>query len=177
MKLVSVLIFFMCIFPVNAQVVESPSVPAAHDALCEEVVSSLVLGINRGLSRTSLAHIEIRRCTQSNFLQLVAWRASAANPTIALTLRRFSIGQMVLNNNVAAIVFPGGYDVIIVIEYLHGEPRIAFYDSTHSAICITGDDKRISITVDDGIENGKMVRSFPVSFEDLVPRVAPALSH
>jgi len=143
--------------------------PAREEAPCDEIVTDLVPGVNRGASKAALAHIEIRRCAEYGGLQLVAWRASDPAPAIVLGLNRFNIGQMFVNKNVAAIVFPGGYDVIVVIQYVSGVPKVAFYDSTHSRIRLTGDDEQVIVTIDDGTGKNSVTKKFRVSDDDLAP--------
>jgi hypothetical protein len=169
MKRLLLLVFFSGIVPAMPAVDGRAEAPGREEALCDEIVTDLVPGVNRGASKTALAHVEVRRCAEYGGLQLVAWRASDPAPAIVLGLNRFSIGQMLVNKNVAAIVFPGGYDVIVVIQYVHGTPKVAFYDSTHSRIRLAGDDQQVIVTIDEGTGKNSVTKSFRVSDDDLAP--------
>jgi hypothetical protein len=71
-----------------------------------------------------------------------------------------------MEGNVFAMVFPGPYDSIVVVQYQRGVPKVVFTDSTHAEIWLATTKRGVEVTVDYG--NGKRaVKTFAVDENEL----------
>ena len=116
--------------------------------LCPELISDLVPGLNGGLKKDGLAHVEIRRCAPAGELQLLAWAAGAKDPVISIGLARFSADRILVDENIVVVIFSGGYDSIEAIEYKGGVPKVVLEDSVRG-IQLMSDWDRVVITLFD----------------------------
>ena len=71
-----------------------------------------------------------------------------------------------MDGNVFALVFPGSYDSVVVVQYTHGEPKVVFTDSTHAEIWLATTPSGLQITRDYG-RGQKDVKTFSVSESEL----------
>jgi hypothetical protein len=134
---------------------------------CSEVVLKMVPAIHSESTEKGLAHVEVRRCHDTGALQLAAWREQAEKPTLVLDISRFSLSQALMNGNVFAVIAPGGYDTVIVLQYKHGKPAVVFTDSTHSDIALSSDSGRVIVSFAVAGETTRESRTFQVD-EDQV---------
>jgi hypothetical protein len=147
--------------------------------MCPDVVTDLVAGINGQTSVSGLPHVEIRRCPPENAVQIVAWKSRAKHPSLTLNVARFSFGPILMDGNVFVIVCRGSYDYVVVIQYEHGEPKVAFEDSTHQQIGLSseyfrGEVRRVVVTKNAvGARSGQ--NAFYVDEDELDRRVRPAV--
>jgi hypothetical protein len=134
---------------------------------CPEIVTDLVPGLNARVARKGLPHVEIRRCDSiGGAMQVVAWAKDAELPSLVLLITRFSVGPILMAGNVFAMVFPGPYDSIVVVQYNRGAPKVVFTDSTHAEIQITETFRKVQVKLDFG--GGKATtKSFTVDESQL----------
>lgn len=136
---------------------------------CQHVLTDMVPDLKPNVPKDRLAHVEIRWCEPAGPpLQIVAWKERAASPSIVLGIYRDTVESYLVADNVFAMVFPGGYDTVVVIQYARGEPRVAFTDSTHAEIWLANTNKGVEVTLDYG-KGKKTVKRFSVSGSELTP--------
>ena len=99
-------------------------------------------------------------------MQIIAWSQGAQSPALALDVARFSLGPVLMDGNVFAMVFPGPYDSIVVVQYHLGQPRVVFTDSTHAAFSLAATPEGVEVTRDYG-KGKKDVKLFEVNEAEL----------
>ena len=101
-----------------------------------------------------------------NAMQIVAWKGGAGSPSLVMDIARFSLGPLLMDGNVFAMVFPGSYDSVVIVQYSHGEPKVVFTDSTHAEIWLATTPAGLRVTRDYG-HGKKDVRTFSVNESEL----------
>jgi len=136
---------------------------------CPEVSYSVVLGIESPGPARDRPHVDIMRCPETGALQLFAWERNGKVPAVGVELYRASIGPILANGNVVVVVAPGGYDVVVVVQYRKGKPQVVFKDSTHGEISISSTASRVSVAIGAWRNNSRRAESFDVDETELTP--------
>jgi len=68
--------------------------------------------------------------------------------------------------NVFAMVFPGPYDTVIVIQYQHGEPKNVYTESTHANVWLATTSRGVEVTLARG-RGARSVRTFAIDDDQL----------
>jgi hypothetical protein len=104
--------------------------PPGH--LCEEVVTTHYPQWTSKISRDRLARVEVRNCRVEDwgFLQIAAWNADAARPSLVVDTRRTTIVKTAMVGNVFVLETGGASsNVIQVVVYKDGRPQLVFDDA------------------------------------------------
>jgi hypothetical protein len=137
--------------------------------LCPEIATRMVLGVRRSTSIDLAPRVEIRRCGSSGGLQLAAWDAGKHRPDLLLDLYLTNVSRFVAAGNIVVLVAPGGYDLVMVLQYLKGHATVAFTDSTHGEISISTAENRLTTTIGPWADNPAKSRTFAVKEDELLP--------
>lgn len=123
-----------------------------ESALCEEIVTTLVPQFIFKVPTSDLERVEIRKCFPglADSLQLVAWQRAARKPSLVLETTDFTIVQLVMSGRVFVVETTGGTrDIVWVITYQSGVPKLALKAITKGYAVVTSDYKRVSIEYPD----------------------------
>lgn len=141
--------------------------PAPTSSPCPEIVAQMTPGLHARTAGQDQPRVEVRRCQAlGNAMQIVAWTQATRSAALVLDVARFSLSSVLMDGNVFVMVFPGPYDSIVVVQYLHGEPKVAFTDSTHAEILLGTTTSGVTVTLDHGTGK-KDVKLFEVDEGEL----------
>ncbi len=134
----------------------------------------MVPDLKPGVPHEAAPRVEIRWCEPVGPpLQIAAWAERASSASFVLDMYRDSVSQIVMSDNVFAMVFPGGYDSIVVVQFQGGEPKVVFMDSTHAEIRLATTSNSVQVTLDYG-DGRKDTKAFAVDESQLsVPEKFP----
>jgi hypothetical protein len=109
-------------------------------ALCSSVVARLVNQLIIQVPVDTTARVEVRRCIEdgTDSLQIVAWEAKAARPSLLIDTTDFTIVQMAARQNLYLIETTGGpRDRIYVVLFENGKPTLRLQKVTKGTAQIT----------------------------------------
>lgn len=120
------------------------ALPAAgqtiQPALCNSVVARLVNQLVIEVPLEATPRVEVRRCADdgTDALQIAAWEAKAAKPSLVINTTDFTIVQMAARQNLYLIETTGGpRDRIYVILFENGKPVLKLQRVTKGTAQIT----------------------------------------
>lgn len=153
-RLALVLAAGLMIDPVlHAAVATGPN-RAGREQVCKQVLATLGTRRVFRLPLSTMQRVEIRTCEEGS-LQLVAWEKDRPAPSLVVETNRTSIVQLLVLGNVFVFETAGASsDVVQVILFEAGKPRLAFNDAFKATARIETSWKTVRMTVrnDDGSE-------------------------
>jgi hypothetical protein len=142
---------------------------------CPVVGTMLVTQFISNMATDHLPRVEVRRCGSEEALQIVAWKENAELPSLIVNTTDFTIVQAVARENVFLIETTGGpRDIVWVIVYEKGDPKLALKRVTKGTAIVKTNDAQMDVVIS-GIWKGdgksqSESHSFRLSLDDLFSR-------
>ena len=134
---------------------------AKVDNPCGEILTQVFPRMGRGVSAKDVARLEIRRCGEEGFLQLVGWARQETKPHLVADTMRTSVVSLLSSGDVTVVETAGASsNVVQVVIFESGRFRVAFEDAFKSYATISTSWKEVRIICRRA--NGEIVeRTFP----------------
>jgi hypothetical protein len=116
---------------------------------CERTVGLLVTQFSFGTPLHRLPRVELRQCGEgSETLQIVAWDAGGATPSLVIDTTDFTVVQCAARGNVFIIETTGGpRDRVYAIVFTRGKPQLKLMRVTRGTAKITVNEDNIELVI------------------------------
>lgn len=115
---------------------------------CATVITTLVTQLVASKPLTQLPRVEIRSCGPEEVLQLWAWEANAARPSLVVDTTDFTLVQTAARDNVYVVETTGGpRNRVFVIVYRDRKPTLALQRVTKGTAEVYLGPRYVDVTV------------------------------